>query len=81
MIPTIKHCILNSVPLKLNLPPTITSIAIYHQMAMIHVQVGKNFIEYVLVDRGSKVNIITKKTKCVIRFVKTKTCTLQPTHG
>ncbi len=61
MIPDIKHCILNRIPLKPNLPPTITSIAIYHQMAMIHVQVGKNFIEYVLVDGGSKINIITKK--------------------
>jgi hypothetical protein len=30
-------------------------------MAVIHVQVGKNFIEDVLLDGGSGVNIITEK--------------------
>jgi hypothetical protein len=30
-------------------------------MAVIYVQIGKNFIEDVLLDGGSKVNIITKE--------------------
>jgi hypothetical protein len=61
VIPDIKRYIFNSIPLKPNLPePIVTSVAIYHQMAVIHVQIRKNFIEYVLLDGGSKVNIITK---------------------
>ncbi len=35
-------------------------VAIDHQMVMIHVHVGKNFIDDVLIDGGSRVNIITK---------------------
>jgi hypothetical protein len=32
-------------------------------MAVIYVQIGKNFIEDVLLDGGSKVNIITKELR------------------
>jgi hypothetical protein len=32
-------------------------------MVVIHVQMGKNFIKYVLLDGGFGVNIITKKLK------------------
>jgi hypothetical protein len=50
------------VPLKLVLLELIVvSIAIDHQMAMIQIQVGKNFIEDVLLNGGSRVNIITEK--------------------
>jgi hypothetical protein len=64
MIPDIKRYILNLVPSKPTLlEPTIASIAIDHQMAIIHVQVGNNFIEDVLLDGGSRINIITKKLK------------------
>jgi hypothetical protein len=38
-------------------------------MVVIQVQIGKNFIEDVLLDGGFGVNIIMKK----LRFVKTKT--------
>jgi hypothetical protein len=37
---------------------TITLVAIDHQMAVIQVQTGKNFIEVMLLDDGSRVNII-----------------------
>ncbi len=49
VILVIKLYILNLVPSKLILlEPAVASIAMDHQMAMIQVQVGKNFIEYVL---------------------------------
>jgi hypothetical protein len=60
----IKHYIFNSVPLKPILPKSIVaSIAIDHQMTIIQVQVGKNFIEYMLLDGGFRFNIITKKLR------------------
>jgi hypothetical protein len=60
----IKCYIFNLVPSKPTLlEPTITSIAINHQMAVIQVQVGKNFIEDVLLDGGFGVNIIIKKLR------------------
>ncbi len=64
MIPNIKHYIFDPIPLKPTLLELIiTLVAIDHQMAIIQVQVGKNFIEDVLLDGGSKVNIITKKLR------------------
>jgi hypothetical protein len=39
------------------------SIAIDHQMAIIQVRVGKNFIETVFLDGGSRVNIIMEKLR------------------
>jgi hypothetical protein len=41
----------------------VTSVAIDHQMAIIQVQTGKNFIEDVILDGGFKINIITNKLK------------------
>jgi hypothetical protein len=35
-------------------------VAIYNHMAVIQVQIGKNTMEDVLLDGGSRVNIITK---------------------
>jgi hypothetical protein len=64
VIPDIKRYIFNSVPSKSTLPElAVASIAIDHQMGVIQVQVGKNFIEDVLLDGGSKVNIIMKKLR------------------
>jgi len=58
----IKHYIFNSVPLEPTLlEPTIALVAIDHQMVVIHVQARKNFIEDVILDGGSRVNIITEK--------------------
>ncbi len=63
-IPNIKHCIFNPIPSKPTSPKsTVASIAIDHQMAIIQVQVRKNFIEDVLLDGGSRVNIIIEKLK------------------
>ncbi len=60
MIPDIKSYILNLILSKLALPkPVVASIAIYHQMAIIQVQVRKNFIEDVHLYDGSRV--ITEK--------------------
>jgi hypothetical protein len=64
MIPDIKHYIFNLIPLKLVLlEPTVVSVAIDHQMAMIQIQVGKNCIEDILLDGGYRVNIISGKLK------------------
>ncbi len=64
MIPDIKCYIFNPVPSKLVLPKLIVvSIVIDHQMVVIQVQVGKNFIEDIHLDGGSIVNIFTKKLR------------------
>jgi hypothetical protein len=64
VIHDIKRYIFNLIPPKPILPKlTITSIAMDHQMVVIHVQVGKNFIEDVLLDGGSGVNIIMEKLR------------------
>jgi hypothetical protein len=39
----------------------VTSVAIDHKMVVLHFQVGKNFIEDVLLDGGFGVNIIMEK--------------------
>jgi hypothetical protein len=69
----IKCYIFNSVPSKPTLlEPTIALVAIDHQMVVIYVQVGKNFIEDVLLDGGSRVNIITEKFKVQLGLSKPK---------
>jgi hypothetical protein len=45
-------------------------VVIDHQMAMIQVQVGKNFIDDVLIDEGSKVNIIIENLKAQLGLLK-----------
>ncbi len=62
----IKHYILNLVPSKLTLLESIdASIVVDHQMAVIHVQVGKNFIEDVLLDcRNPSLGLATKARAC-----------------
>jgi hypothetical protein len=61
MILDIKHYILSPIPSKLILPKP--SIAINHQMAVIHVQVRINFIEDILLDCGSGNTIIMEKLR------------------
>ncbi len=63
-IPNIKRYIFNPVPSKLILlESVVVTIAIDHQMVVIQLKVGKNFIEDVLLDGGSRINIITEKLK------------------
>jgi hypothetical protein len=64
VIPNIKCYILNLVSSKLVLLESVVAlVAIDHQMVVIQVQVGKNFIEEVLLDGGFGVNIIMEKLK------------------
>ncbi len=65
IVPNIKWDIFKSVkyvqlvqPELVHPKPTCVAMAIDHQMAMIQVQVGKNFIDDVLIDGGSQINII-----------------------
>ncbi len=58
----IKHYIFNMVSSKpISLEPIIASIAIDHKMIVIHVQIGRNFIEDFLCDGGFGVNSIIEK--------------------
>ncbi len=43
--------------------PACATIITNHQMAMIQVQVGKNFIDDVLINGGFGVNIITENLR------------------
>ncbi len=62
MIPDIKCYIFDQVPSKPTLLElVVTSVAIDHKMVVLHFQVGKNFIEDVLLDGGFGVNIIMEK--------------------
>jgi hypothetical protein len=45
----------------ISLEPIIASIAIDHKMIVIHVQIGRNFIEDFLCDGGFGVNSIIEK--------------------
>ncbi len=49
-----------------------TVVAIDNHMAIIQVQIGKNTIEDVLLDGGSRVNIITKQLKLRLGLPKPK---------
>jgi hypothetical protein len=51
------------IPSKPTLPKSVALVAIYHLMPVIQVQIGKNFIEYVLLDGDPGVNIIMKKLR------------------
>jgi hypothetical protein len=69
----IKRHIFNLVPSRPTLlEPQVASIAIGHQMAIIQIQVRKNFIEDVFLDGGFRVNIITKKLKIQLGLSKPK---------
>jgi hypothetical protein len=73
VIPYIKCYILNPIPLKPILPkPIVASVTIDHQMAIIQIQVGKNFIEKILLDGGSRINIIMEKLKVQLGLSKPK---------
>jgi hypothetical protein len=72
-IPDIKRYIFNPIPFKPTLPkPTITSVAIDHQMVIIHVQMAKNFIEDVFLHGDFGVNIIMEKLKVQLGLSKPK---------
>jgi hypothetical protein len=73
VIPNIKHYIFNPVPSKPSLPYSIvTLVTIDHQMAVIHVQVRKNFIKDVLLNGGYGINIITDKLRAQLGLSKLK---------
>jgi len=73
MILDIKRYNFTPIPSKSTLLESIVaSVAIYHQMAIIHVQVGKNFIEDVLLNGGFGVNIIMKKLSVQLGLSKPK---------
>ncbi len=77
MIPNIKCYIFRRVPSKpVLLEAIVASIAIDHHMVMIQVQVRKNFIEDVLLDGDSRVNIIMEKLRMELGLSKPKTITL-----
>jgi hypothetical protein len=60
----IKCYIFNPLPSKPTLLElTVALVAINHQMVIIQVQVGKNFIEDVFLDGGFGVNIIMEKLR------------------
>ncbi len=70
IMPDIKHYIFKSVKFiqSIQLEPiqpkrTCAIMAIDHQMAMIQVQIGKKFIDDVLIDGGFGINIMIKNTK------------------
>jgi len=52
--------------------PVVASVAIDHQMAVIQIQIGKNFIEDVLLDSGFGINIIMEKLKVQLGLSKPK---------
>jgi hypothetical protein len=61
-IPNIKCYIFNPIPSKLTLLElTVATNAIDHQMAIIQIQVGENFMEDVILDGGFEINIIMEK--------------------
>jgi hypothetical protein len=73
MIHNIKHYILNPIPSKPTLPkPIVASVAIYHLMPIIQVQIGKNFIEYVFLNGGPGVNIVMEKLRVQLGLSKPK---------
>jgi len=73
VILNIKCYILNPVILKpILLELTVTSTAIDHQIVVIQIQVGKNFIEDVLLDGGSRVNITMEKLRVYLGLSKPK---------
>jgi hypothetical protein len=73
VIPNIKRYIFNLLPSKLVLLElVVTLVAINHQMLLIQVQVKKNFIENVVLDGGSRINIIMRKLKVQLGLSKPK---------
>ncbi len=48
--------VINGIPMEISL----TTMAIDNHMVVIHVQVGKNIVEDILLDGGSGINIITE---------------------
>ncbi len=73
VIPDIRCYIFNLVPSKpISSKPIVASLAIDHQMAVIKVQVGKNFIENVFLHGGFGVNIISEKLRVQLNLSKPK---------
>ncbi len=56
-----------------SIPKVRTAIVVINNhMAIIHVQIGKNTIKGVLLDKGSRVNIITKQLRLRLGLLKPK---------
>jgi hypothetical protein len=69
----IKWYIFNPVPSKPILPKlTIALVTIKHQMVVIHVRVGNNLIEDVLLNGDFRVNIIKEKLRVQLGLSKPK---------
>ncbi len=65
IVPDIKWSIFKSIKFIQLIQPKLAYaiVAIDHQMVVIQVQVGKNFIDDVLIDGGFRINIIIKNLK------------------
>jgi hypothetical protein len=53
-----------------------TTIAIDNHMTIIQIHIGKNTIDDVLLDGGSRINIIIEQLRLRLGFPKPKTCTI-----
>ncbi len=58
-------------PKHVQLKPTCATMTINHHMAMIQVHIDKNFIDDVLIDGGSRINIITENLRVQLGLSKT----------
>ncbi len=65
IVSDIKQCIFKLVKYVQSVQHELTCVVvtINHQMVMTQVQVGKNFFDDVLIDGGSRVNIITENLR------------------
>jgi hypothetical protein len=72
ILPNIKQNIFKPIkPIQLVQPePTCVIVVINHQMVVIQVQVGKNFIDDVLIDGGFGVNVIKENLKIQLSLSK-----------
>jgi hypothetical protein len=71
--PNIKQYTFNLIPSQLVSPkPIVVLVIIDQQMLVIQVQVGRNFIEDVLLDGGFGINIIIGKLKELLGLTKPK---------
>jgi len=72
ILPNIKQNIFEPIkPIQLVQPePTCVTVVINHQMVVIQVQVGKKFIDDVLIDEGFGVNVIKENLRIQLSLSK-----------
>jgi hypothetical protein len=71
--PNIKLYSFNLIPSQHVSPkPLVVLIIIDHQMVVIHVEIGRNFIKDVLLNGGFGVNIIMEKLRALLGLAKPK---------